>query len=189
MASSEGARHVRLANDEDIPTLRRLIDVSVRELSRGYYTAEQVDAALRHVFGVDTQLIADGTYYVVEVGLEIAAAGGWSRRRTLFGGDQMKDVEDPMLDAASEPARIRAFYVHPAYARQGLGRLLFHTCATAARAAGFHELTLLATLPGEPLYAALGFRVVERLVVDLPDGIELPGARMTRALGDEDARF
>jgi GNAT superfamily N-acetyltransferase len=182
-------RNVRLANNDDIPALRRLIDVSVRELSRGFYTAEQVDAALRHVFGVDTQLIADGTYYVVEGANDIAAAGGWSRRRTLFGGDQMKQVEDPMLDAASEPARIRAFYVHPAHARQGLGRLLFRTCAADARAAGFRELTLVATMPGEPLYAALGFRVVERLVVDLPSGIELPGARMTRALDDEDARL
>lgn len=182
-------RNVRLAHDDDIPALRELIDVSVRELSRGFYTAEQVDAALQHVFGVDTQLIADGTYYVVEDGRDIAAAGGWSRRRTLFGGDQMKSVEDPMLDPATEAARIRAFYVHPAHARQGLGRLLFRTCAAAARAAGFHDLTLVATLPGEPLYAALGFRVVERLVVDLPNGIELPGARMTRALSDEDARL
>ena len=182
-------RNVRLALDDDIPALRRLIDISVRGLSHGFYTAQQVDAALQHVFGVDTQLIADGTYYVVEDGRDIAAAGGWSRRRTLFGGDQMKTVEDPMLDPAAEPARIRAFYVHPAHARQGLGRLLFRTCAAAARAAGFHDLTLVATLPGEPLYAALGFRVVERLVVDLPNGIELPGARMARALGVEDARL
>ena len=105
-------RNVRLAHD-DIPVLRRLVDISVRGLSRGFYTAEQVDAALQHVFGVDTQLIADGTYYVVDDGRDIAAAGGWSRRRTLFGGDQMKAVEDPMLDPASEPARIRAFYVLP----------------------------------------------------------------------------
>jgi GNAT superfamily N-acetyltransferase len=144
-----------------------------------------VDAALLHVFGVDTQLIADGTYYVVEEGKDLAAAGGWSRRRTLFGGDQMKQTEDLMLDAASEPARIRAFYVHPAHARQGLGRLLYRTCAVAARTAGFRHLTLVATLPGEPLYVALGFRVVERLVVDLPGGIELPGARMVRALGED----
>jgi GNAT superfamily N-acetyltransferase len=181
-------RFVRLATDDDIPALRQLMDDAVRTLSRGYYSPEQTDAALRHVFGPDTQLIADHSYYVVEIDGALAAAGGWSRRRTLFGGDQMKERSDPMLDPATEPARIRAFYVHPAHARQGLGRLLFRTCAAAARHAGFRELTLVATLPGEPLYAALGFRVVERLVVDLPDGITLPCARMTRALGDDDAR-
>lgn len=181
-------RTVRLATGDDIPALRRLMDDAVRTLSHGYYSPEQTDAALRHVFGPDTQLIADRTYYMVDVDGALAAAGGWSQRRTLYGGDQMKERSDPMLDPATEPARIRAFYVHPAHARQGLGRLLFRTCAAAARRAGFHELTLVATLPGEPLYAALGFRVVERLVVDLPEGITLPCARMTRALGDDDAR-
>jgi GNAT superfamily N-acetyltransferase len=179
-------RTLRLARPGDVPELTRLIDESVRELSRGYYSPQQIDSALRHMFGVDTQLIADETYYVVERSGSIAAAGGWSWRRTLFGGDQMKAAEDPMLDPATEPARIRAFFVHPAHARQGLGRLLFDTCAQAARAAGFRELTLMATMPGEPLYAALGFRVVERLVVDVSGGIELPCARMTRALGKDD---
>ena len=181
-------RHVRLASPNDVPRLAKLIDISVRALSDGYYSPAQVEGALRHVFGVDTQLIDDGTYYVVDEASELIAAGGWSRRRTLFGGDQMKAPHDPMLDPAAEPARIRAFYVHPAHARRGLGRLLFETCARAARQAGFRELTLVATKPGEPLYVALGFRVVERLVVDVPGGIALPCARMTRALGDDDAR-
>jgi GNAT superfamily N-acetyltransferase len=172
------ASSVRPAVLGDLPALRQLIGDSVRGLSAGYYSAEQVERALVHVFGPDTQLIADGTYYVIEVDGELAAAGGWSRRRTLFGGDQMKDVEDPLLDPATEPARIRAFFVHPAYARRGLGRRVFEECLAAARSAGFQTLELAATLPGEPLYTSLGFTVVERLAVSMPGGVELPLARM-----------
>jgi GNAT superfamily N-acetyltransferase len=169
---------VRPAVLDDLPALRQLIGDSVRGLSASYYSAEQVESALVHVFGPDTQLIADRTYYVIEVDGELAAAGGWSRRHTLFGGDQMKDDEDPLLDPATEPARIRAFFVHPAYARRGLGRRLFEECLAAARSAGFRTLELAATLPGEPLYASLGFTVVERIAVSMPGGVELPLARM-----------
>jgi GNAT superfamily N-acetyltransferase len=156
--------------------------VSVRGLSVGYYTPAQAEGALVHVFGPDTQLIADGTYYVVESGGALVAAGGWSRRRTLYGGDQTKSGADPTLDPATEPARIRAFFVHPAWARRGLGRLLFEHCRDAAHAAGFRELTLVATLPGVPLYTALGFVEGERFAVAMPDGLELPVIRMTRKI-------
>jgi GNAT superfamily N-acetyltransferase len=173
---------LRPAIDADVPALRALIADSVRGLSVGYYTPEQAEHALVHVFGPDTQLIADGTYYVVQTSHALVAAGGWSRRRTLYGGDQTKAGEDPLLDPATEPARIRAFFVHPAWARRGLGRLLFEHCLSAARAAGFRELTLVATLPGVPLYEAVGFVSEERFAVPMSGGIELPVIRMRRGI-------
>ncbi len=180
---------LRLATDDDVPALETLIESSVRSLSQGYYTPRQIESALRHVFGPDTRLIADGTYYVVASPAgEIAAAGGWSCRRTLYGGDQMKGAEDPLLDPAVEPARIRAFFVHPRWARRGLGRRLFERCCRDAAAAGFTRLELMATLPGEPLYRALGFVEVERLAAPMPDGEELPVVRMTRPLRATDDR-
>jgi GNAT superfamily N-acetyltransferase len=173
----------RLATSEDLPTLGVLIEQSARALSPPYYTRGQIESALRYVFGPDTQLIADRTYYVIESeDGELIAAGGWSRRRTLYGGDQMKGADDPLLDPATEAARIRAFFVHPAWARRGLGRKLFDRCAADAAAAGFRTLELMATLPGEPLYRALGFTAIERTEALLPDGERLPVIRMTRPL-------
>ena len=163
-----------------MPAIRALIERSARELSVGYYTPEQIDASVRYVFGVDTQLVDDGTYYLIEAAGELAAAGGWSWRRTLFGGDQMKAGADPPLDPAVDAARIRAFFVHPAHARRGYGRQLFEHCRRAAEAAGFARLELLATLPGEPLYRALGFSELERLEGRLPNGATMPGVVMTR---------
>ena len=176
---------VRVAVPNDLPALHALIAASVRGLSVGYYSPAQIESALVHVFGPDTQLIADRTYYVIEIDGVVAAAGGWSHRRTLFGGDQMKDIEDPLLDPAREPARIRAFFVHPAYARRGLGRRLFDECLGAARAAGFRALELAATLPGEPLYVSLGFVAQERFVLALPGGVELPLVRMRYRIDGE----
>jgi GNAT superfamily N-acetyltransferase len=174
---------LRPATAADVPALCRLIEESVRALSAGYYTPAQVESALRHVFGPDTQLIEDQTYYVVEGEAgELMAAGGWSGRRTLYGGDQMKAADDPLLDPATEPARIRAFFVHPNWARRGLGRRLFEHCAANAARAGFRALELMATLPGEPLYLALGFTAVERVVAALPDGESLALVRMARPL-------
>jgi GNAT superfamily N-acetyltransferase len=171
---------LRLATSDDIPALHDLIALSVRGLSVGFYTPTQVESALRHLFGPDSQLVADGTYYVIEAGEQLVAAGGWSRRRTMYGGDQAKRGEDSLLDPAVEAARIRAFFVHPGWARRGLGRRLFEECRTAARAAGFRRLELVATLPGEPLYRTLDFEVAERFSVALPDGVEVPVALMTR---------
>lgn len=175
---------IRVATPDDVPALQRLIGESVRALSVGYYTAEQIDSGLRHVFGVDSQLIADGTYFLIEGPRGPVAAGGWSRRATLYGGDQHKTATDTLLDPATEPARIRAFFVHPDWARRGLARRLFHACSLAARAAGFRSLQLGATLPGVPLYEALGFIAHEHVDAALPDGVVLPVVRMTRDIDE-----
>lgn len=170
---------LRLATLADVPQLRKLIEQSVRGLSVGYYTPAQIESALRYVFGPDTQLIADETYFVIEDGAgELAAAGGWSRRRTLYGGDQMKVEADPLLEPATGAARIRAFFVHPAWSRRGLARRLFERCAEDAFRAGFRRLELMATLPGEPLYRALGFAELDRVVDRLLDGEVIPVVRM-----------
>ena len=173
---------VRRARSADVPALEALIARSGRELSVGYYTALQAEAITRYVFGVDTQLIADETYLVIEDATHIVACGGWSRRRTLFGADRTKASEDPLLDPATEPARIRAFFVDPAMARRGLGRQLIDQCMAEARKVGFHSIELVATLPGVPLYLASGFTIVERFDLHLPEDVRVPVARMHRSL-------
>jgi GNAT superfamily N-acetyltransferase len=173
---------LRPATPADVPALTALIDASVRGLAPGFYTPAQIDGSLRLIFGVDTQLVADGTYYVIDAGGTIAAGGGWSGRRTLFGGDQMKSGVDDRLDPATEPARIRAFFVHPAWARRGLARRLYARCAHDAAAAGFRTFELMGTLPGVPLYEALGFTPIERVEVPLDDGLTLPCIRMQRPI-------
>jgi GNAT superfamily N-acetyltransferase len=161
-----------------VPALQDLIVRSARALSALYYTPVQTEAAIRYVFGVDSQLIADGTYFLIEDEGQVVACGGWSKRRTLFGGDQAKTGPDPLLDPAAESARIRAFFVDPRMARRGLGRRLIAECLTGARAAGFKSLELVATLPGEPLYLASGFAVTERFELALPQGVRVPVSRM-----------
>src|SRR5579859_5255741 len=148
---------IRLASFEDIPELQQLIALSVRGLSGGYYTTGQIESAIRYVFGIDSQLIIDGTYYIFEKEHAIVGCGGWSKRNTLYGGDQHKKVEDPLLDPAIDAARIRAFFVHPGYARQGIGRRIIQSCEEAARNNGFSRFELGATLPGVPLYTAMGY--------------------------------
>ena len=183
MDNTVGTRAViRHATSDDIPALNALIAESVQHLSVGFYSDAQIAAALRAVFGVDTQLIADGTYYVIDGDAGPAASGGWSGRGTLYGGDQAKDARDPRLDPTTDPARIRAFFVHPAYARRGLARQLYAECERAAVAGGFRRFELMATLPGEPLYRALGFQVAEELVLELEDQ-RLPFKRMVRDIG------
>ena len=176
--------HLRCAQLADIPVLKELIARSGRALSVGYYTAAQAESISTHVFGVDTQLIADETYFVIETSAGIVACGGWSRRRTLFGGDQTKLGDDPLLDPVTEAARIRAFFVDPAMTRRGYGRQLMRACIGAARQAGFTTLQLVSTLPGEPLYRASGFSVVERFELDLPDAVRVPVARMRCAINE-----
>ena len=173
---------LRTAREDDVPALEQLISRSVRQLSAGYYTDAQIESALRYVFGVDTQLIADGTYFVVEVDGHFAACGGWSKRQTLYGGDQLKTGEDPLLDPATEPARIRAFFVDPDFARRGIGRQLLTACEQAAQEAGFRRLEMGATLPGEPLYAAAGYQAIEPIDLQMPDGVILPIVRMGKTV-------
>ncbi|MYM22107.1 GNAT family N-acetyltransferase [Duganella sp. FT135W] len=173
---------VRHATQADIPAMEALIARSGIELSEGFYTSEQAQAVTRHVFGVDTQLVADQTYFVVEKDGQLAACGGWSKRSTLFGADRTKQGADPLLDPAREPARIRAFFVDPSAARQGLGRLLLQHCTDAAAAGGFHTLELAATMPGVPLYTACGFEVLERFELALPGPVQVPLARMRKVI-------
>jgi len=180
-----GCAGIRVATMADVPALNAMIVESARGLSAGYYSPAQVNALVTHVFGVDTHLVADGTYYVIDASDGTpAAAGGWSARRALYGGDQMAShaTEHARLDPATEPAKIRAFFVHPAFARRGLARRLYTECADAARAAGFRRLELMATLPGEPLYRALGFGEVERMEATLPGAVVVPLVRMAKAL-------
>jgi GNAT superfamily N-acetyltransferase len=174
---------LRTATLADVDGLRALIPRSARALSAGHYTPEEAEAAIRYVFGVDTALLRDGTYFVVEAADgALAGCGGWSRRRTLYGGDQHKAAEDPPLDPTRDAARIRAFFVAPEHARRGVGRRLLDACFAAARGAGFTRVELMATLPGVPLYEAAGFAAVERVTEVVADGTGIPFIRMTRAL-------
>lgn len=172
----------RLSLAEDMPSLKQLIPESVRALSKGHYTAQQIEHAIVHIFGVDSQLIADGTYYSAVAENQIVGCGGWSKRKTLFGGDQMKITEDDLLDPTHDAARIRAFFVHPHWARQGIGRRIIQMCEEAAVKHGFRIMELAATLPGEPLYAAMGYVVTKRFDVAMPTGELFPVAHMTKSL-------
>jgi GNAT superfamily N-acetyltransferase len=187
-ATPAGAR-LRVARSADVPVLEGLIARAGTALSAGFYTPAQALALTRHVFGVDSQLIADRTYFVCEQGGVLVACGGWSRRRTLVGGDRAKRGADPLLDPTREAARIRAFFVAPEQARRGFGRRLLEHCVAAARAGGFRRLELVATLPGEPLYAAGGFVAGERFELLLPDEsggtLAVPVVKMVRVLEAE----
>lgn len=172
----------RLANFDDVPSLQQLIAASVRELSKDYYTSQQIESAIKYIFGVDTQLLVDGTYYVVEADNMIVACGGWSKRKTLYGGDQHKSTADPLLDPSAEAARIRAFFVHPDWARQGIGKMMINLCETEAMNYGFKTVELGATLPGVPLYTALGYQQLSQISAQMPDGESLPVVRMHKVL-------
>ncbi|CAN5153121.1 GNAT family N-acetyltransferase [soil metagenome] len=177
----QSSSHLRLATPADIPALDRLIPASIRVLGAGFYTERQIEAAVMHVFGVDTQLIEDGTYYVAEADGEIVGCGGWSRRATLYGSDRAKGGSpDPLLDPGRDAARIRAFFVAPAWARRGIGSAIIRRCEAEAAAAGFRALELVATLPGERLYARHGYAAEERLEVEVPGVEPLPGVRMSK---------
>jgi len=175
--------HIRPATPDDVPALNVLIERSARELSRGFYDAREIESAIRHVFGVDTTLVNDRTYFVVEDGARLLGCGGWSRRRALYGGDQRPvGSVDAWLDPAIDAARIRAFFVAPEAARRGVGRVLLEACTVAAQQAGFGTLELMATLPGVPFYRTQGFVDVEPVTDVLPDGVALRFVRMRRAL-------
>jgi GNAT superfamily N-acetyltransferase len=173
---------LRLANDGDIPELEALIEHSVRELQSACYSTAQMDGALGSVFGVDRQLIRDRTYFVVERESAIVACGGWSKRASLFGSDAARAVEDALLDPLRDAARIRAFFVHPAHARQGLGRAILFACEDAIRAARFRSIALVATLPGVPFYLAFGYAAGECYEVPLVNGLSLPVVGMSKNL-------
>lgn len=174
---------IRLALDRDIPVLRELIRASVLGLQAGDYSPEQLERALHTVYGVDTQLIADGTYFAVEEAKSSAwsllvGCGGWSKRKTLYGGDQFAGREDSLLDPEREAAKIRAFFVHPAWARRGIGGMILEACEEAAWAVGFRRLEMGATLTGVPFYRAKGYVEIAPVEVPLGDGVTLPIVRM-----------
>ncbi len=177
---------IRQAIPADIPVLQALIRASVLGLQSADYSPEQLDLALQRVFGVDTQLIEDGTYFVAEAetGGErvIAGCGGWSKRKTLFGSDHCAGREDALLDPACDAARIRAFFVHPGWARRGVGSKMLDACEAAAATAGFHRLEMGATLTGIPLYRARGYVEGERRQVPLGPGVTLPIVHMEKKL-------
>ncbi|MGA9143122.1 MAG: GNAT family N-acetyltransferase [Candidatus Acidiferrales bacterium] len=188
---------VRKAVPADVPVLRELIDASVRGLQAQDYTPTQIESALVTVFGVDSQLIADGTYFVAEAtmpdgepenaGDERAAAiivgcGGWSQRKTLYGSDHWTGREDEMLDPRTDAAKIRAFFIHPAWARRGVGSLILKTCEDAAADAGFQRCEMGATLTGVKLFGAKGYVALENIVVPLKNGEGLPVVRMSKQL-------
>lgn len=177
------ALRLRRAAMADVPELRRVIERSVRGLQVREYSAWQIERAIQSVYGVDTRLIADGTYFAAEAETgAIAGCGGWSRRRTLFGGDQWQGREDEQLDPEHEAAKIRAFFVLPEWARQGIGSLILEACEAAARAAGFRKLEMGATLSGVPFYRARGYAELEEVTVPLGDGLALPIVRMGKSL-------
>ncbi len=179
MATSERLTS-RLARLDDVPALSLLIDAAIAELQRPFLTAEQI-AASRSIMGVDRQLIADGTYFMVESNGELAGCGGWSRRATLYGNDNSPQRDPAMLDPAVDHARIRAMYTHPSHVRKGIGRLVLQLCEDAARDAGFRSVQLMSTMAGEPLYRACGYEAVEP-VIDTVGGIGIPLLRMTKRL-------
>jgi GNAT superfamily N-acetyltransferase len=173
---------IRKADPEDVPQLRGLIELSVRALQAGDYTPNQLEGALQSVYGVDSQLIADGTYFVVETETAIVGCGGWSQRKTLYGGDQWRGREDSLLDPRQDAAKIRAFFVHPDWVRRGVGSLILETCESAARQAGFTRLEMGSTLTGVALYKARGYGELEPLTVPLSNGESLPIIRMAKAI-------
>ena len=175
---------LRTATRADIPALRILIEQSVRQLGKNDYSPEQMDGALGHALGLDTQLIDDATYFVASPAADlsvIAGCGGWSYRRTLYGSDHGPNREAASLDPARDAARIRAIFVHPAWARRGLGTLILTHCEQAAARAGFRHFEMGSTLTGVPIYTINGYQAHERVDVALPNGSTLPVVRMVKS--------
>ena len=175
------AWQIRLATRADLPGLQALMTLSIRELLGACLSPPQVEASFE-IMGVDSALVDDGTYFAVEHAGALVGCGGWGRRATLFGGDHSNGRDARLLDSAAEPARIRAMYTHPAFARRGIGRLVLAHCEQAAVDAGFMKLALVATAAGEPLYRAAGYEVIDRIDVPTARGIGVPCANMRKVL-------
>ncbi|MET0272816.1 MAG: GNAT family N-acetyltransferase [Phenylobacterium sp.] len=170
----------RLAVSDDIAALEAVMEAAIAELQRGFLTPDQITSS-RTIMGLDRQLIADRTYFVVEDAGAVAGCGGWSRRATLYGGDHSPGRDAALLDPARDPARVRAMYTHPDFARRGVGRLILELCEDAARAEGFSRLELMATLSGQPLYARAGYQPIEQILDDR-GGAPVPLVRMGKAI-------
>ncbi|MEH0198688.1 GNAT family N-acetyltransferase [Caulobacter sp. CCNWLY153] len=183
---------LRLARPEDIPVLTALMNAAIAELLTPFLPPEGVEASFE-VMGLDSQLIADGTYFVVEDFScegrgEIAGCGGWSRRATLFGGDHSAGRDAAMLDPARDAARVRAMYTHPDHVRKGVGRMILAACEQAAAGEGFTRAEMAATMGGVPLYEACGYTLIEPFTAPTSKGYDVPLARMGKALGPAPAR-
>jgi GNAT superfamily N-acetyltransferase len=174
----------RKATPEDVAAIADVIAGSVRSLAKGIYDERQIELSIRTVFGVDDQLIADGTYFVAESDTgQIAGCGGWSKRKTLYGASVYGQSRDPeLLDPAVDAAKIRAFFIHPDFARQGIGSAILEKCESEARGAGFTRAEMMATLPGVPLYSARGYTGEESVQVPVGDGVEIECIRMQKEL-------
>ena len=186
MSATDPTWHIRTAQQADIPALHELIEASVRGLQSNDYTPAQIDGALGTVLGLDTQLIRDQPYFLAETkssegNLTLAACGGWSKRKTLFGSDHASVREPDLLDPAIDAAKVRAIFVHPDFARRGLGSLILAHVEAAAQAAGFRKFEMGSTLTGVPLYRLKGYVEVERIAVPLHNGEALPIVKMVKA--------
>jgi GNAT superfamily N-acetyltransferase len=176
--------HLRIATTEDVAEIRELIGASVRGFQTGHYSTAQIEGALVTVFTIDTLLIADGTYFVAfaEDG-ELAGCGGWSFRKTLYGGDhQLEKIAPERLDPAVDAAKVRAIFVHPKFARMGLGSLILEAAERAATGQGFSRLEMGSTLTGVTLYRLKGYREVGRVLVPVGDGEEIEVVRMVKTV-------
>jgi GNAT superfamily N-acetyltransferase len=176
---------IRTATMDDVQALQSLIASSARALQTSDYTGEQIEAALESVYGVDTVLVEDGTYFVAENAGDsgdLAACGGWSKHKTLFGADHWTNREDALLDPATDAAKVRAFFVSPGWARQGVGTAMLDACESAAAAAGFHRCEMGATLTGVKLFTARGYKPLERIAVPIAHGLTLDVVRMEKDL-------
>jgi GNAT superfamily N-acetyltransferase len=173
---------IRKATLSDRSDIESLIECSARGLSQHDYSEEQIEAAISSVFGVDTDLILDGTYFVAESSGSLVGCGGWSKRRNLFGGDRYANRETGELDPNSEPAKIRAFFVHPDWARKGIGKTILSLCENEAKAWRFQSAELMATLPGVRLYHACGYEEGQPVMHEMPSGEKLALVPMTKVL-------
>lgn len=171
----------RLATQDDIDAIGAVMDSAIGQLQQGFLTPAEIEASRAHM-GLDSQLIRDGTYFLVELDGRVAGCGGWSARATLFGGDASGGRDAAMLDPAQDPARIRAMYTHPDFVRRGVGRYIIGLCEAAAKAAGFRRAEMAATLAGVPLYQVCGYTVIEPFEAVAPGGIPVPLIRMGKAL-------
>ncbi|MEK6334099.1 MAG: GNAT family N-acetyltransferase [Acidobacteriota bacterium] len=174
---------IRKATLSDRAAIQRLIAESARGLSRADYSEPQIEGAIKTVFGVDTNLILDGTYFVADNDGELIGCGGWSKHKTLFGGDQYASRDAGELDPKTEAAKIRAFFIHPEHARKGIARAILERCEAEAKSAGFQSLELMSTLPGIKLYEACGYRGDDRVELEVGDGVTIGLAPMRKEFG------
>jgi len=174
---------LRLATLADAPAIEALMKASIRDLFPLVYDTEQTTSSVEHIAVVDDMLIEDGTYFVIDLGGEIVACGGWSRRDKLFAGSGEGAADARLLDPRTEAARVRAMFVRSDWTRRGLGTQILEASEAAAKAEGFRTLSLMSTMPGLPLYEKYGFTVVELADIHMPDGTSIASATMEKAVG------